>query len=173
MSKEFNPKQRAFIEHYVVTRNATQAAIAAGYSEKTATKQGSRLLTNEDIRKAVDEKLADAWKAIGVTQEMVTAELAKCAFSNIGNYVEWSGHAIRLKTSAEIKDEHIACIAEINETAQGGIKFKMHDKVKSLHLIGQDLGMFNDREPIVVKNITINMDEKTAARIDKALESAY
>ena len=52
-----NDQQIAFCEHYVATMNATQAAIDAGYSEKTARQQGSRLLTNVYIKAFIDELL--------------------------------------------------------------------------------------------------------------------
>ena len=44
-----NAKQEAFCREYIIDLNATQAAIRAGYSEKTAKSIGSRLLTNVDI----------------------------------------------------------------------------------------------------------------------------
>ena len=54
-----NDQQIAFCEHYVVSLNATQAAIDAGYSEKTARQQGSRLLTNVNIKAFTDFDDAD------------------------------------------------------------------------------------------------------------------
>ena len=54
MMEVFTLKQRKFIETYC--GNATEAAIAAGYSSKTARSQGQRLLTNVDILKAVKER---------------------------------------------------------------------------------------------------------------------
>ena len=45
-----NAKQEAFCREYIIDLNATQAAIRAGYSEKTAKSIGSRLLTNVDIQ---------------------------------------------------------------------------------------------------------------------------
>jgi len=47
-------KQQAFAREYLVDRNATQAAIRAGYSPATAKQQGARLLTNVDVRAAVN-----------------------------------------------------------------------------------------------------------------------
>lgn len=44
-------KQLAFCQEYVVDKNGTQAAIRAGYSDKTANEQASRLLTNVNIKK--------------------------------------------------------------------------------------------------------------------------
>lgn len=47
------PKQQRFVSEYAVDLNATQAAIRAGYSEHTAKQQGSRLLSNVDVRQAL------------------------------------------------------------------------------------------------------------------------
>ena len=54
---KLTPKQRSFIAEYVVDKNATQAAIRAGYSEKTADVQGPRLLGNVRVRELIDKKL--------------------------------------------------------------------------------------------------------------------
>ena len=52
-------KQKAFVAAYLSNGlNATQAAIQVGYSKKTARQIGARLLSNVDIRKTIDEKLA-------------------------------------------------------------------------------------------------------------------
>lgn len=45
-------KQQRFVAEYLVDRNATQAAMRAGYSEKTAQQQGSRLLLNVMVETA-------------------------------------------------------------------------------------------------------------------------
>lgn len=60
-SKELTPKQAAFVQEYLKDLNGTQAAIKAGYSEKTAAEQASRLLSNVKVQEAVTkgrEKLA-------------------------------------------------------------------------------------------------------------------
>ena len=52
-------KQKRFCEEYLIDCNGTQAAIRAGYSEKTATKIAAENLTKPDIREYIDEKLAE------------------------------------------------------------------------------------------------------------------
>ena len=49
------PKQQRFVEEYLIDLNATQAAIRAGYSEKTAQEQSSRLLSNVMVQEAVQK----------------------------------------------------------------------------------------------------------------------
>jgi phage terminase small subunit len=51
-----NARQQKFVNAYLVSGNATSAAVAAGYSEKTAKQIGSRLLTNVDVAAAVNTK---------------------------------------------------------------------------------------------------------------------
>ena len=52
-AKKLTPKQAEFVRQYLVDLNATQAAIRAGYSEKTANEQGSRLLANVSVSQAI------------------------------------------------------------------------------------------------------------------------
>ncbi len=70
-----SPKQQRFAEEYVVDHNATQAAIRAGYSERTAKQQGSRLLTKVDVIEAVRAKEVRLSRKIEVTVASLTAEL--------------------------------------------------------------------------------------------------
>jgi phage terminase small subunit len=65
-----NSKQQAFVEAYCCNGfNATQAAITAGYSEKTAKSQGGRLLTNVDIDAHIKQ-----FKSKGAERALVTIE---------------------------------------------------------------------------------------------------
>ena len=52
-------KQRRFVEEYLIDLNATEAAIRAGYSEKTARSIGNENLTKPDIRAAIDRRLKE------------------------------------------------------------------------------------------------------------------
>lgn len=55
---QLTPKQERFVAEYLVDLNATQAAIRAGYSAKTANEQGARLLANVSIASAIAEAQA-------------------------------------------------------------------------------------------------------------------
>ncbi|MEE8499353.1 MAG: terminase small subunit, partial [Kiloniellales bacterium] len=70
-----NPKQRRFAEEYVIDSNATAAARRAGYSERTAKQQGSRLLTNVDVQVAIQGLHAELRERVVVSVESVTAQL--------------------------------------------------------------------------------------------------
>ncbi len=68
-------KQAAFAQEYAVDKNATQAAIRAGYSKATAKQQGARLLTNVDVRAEVERTMAKSAQHVELTVASVSAKL--------------------------------------------------------------------------------------------------
>jgi phage terminase small subunit len=68
---KLNAKQSAFAREYLKDRNATQAAIRAGYSKRSARAIGCELLTQPDIRALVAEKEQSAAEKVGITVEGV------------------------------------------------------------------------------------------------------
>ena len=69
------PKQQRFTEEYVVDLNATQAAIRAGYSPKTAAEQGYQLLHKTSVQEAVQDLQAKFRERLEVSKESVTIQL--------------------------------------------------------------------------------------------------
>lgn len=76
-------QQQQFADEYLVDLNATQAAIRAGYSEKTARSQGQRLLTNVDIAKSIEEAMEARSERTQITSDSVVAELGGIAFTKL------------------------------------------------------------------------------------------
>ena len=76
-------KQRRFAEEYLTDLNATQAAIRAGYSERTARSSGQRMLTNVDIQNYISLRRADARARVEVTQEEILLQLKKIGLSDV------------------------------------------------------------------------------------------
>jgi len=75
MTKRFTNKQKIFISEYLVDLNATRAAIKAGYSAKTATQIGSKLLTNVDIKAEIDQQIAEHLEKTGITTDYVLTSI--------------------------------------------------------------------------------------------------
>lgn len=74
-----NKRHEKFCHEYIKDMNATQAAIRTGYSEKTAKMQGSRLMTNDDIKSRVAE-LREAYLDENImTAKQVEYELTRIA----------------------------------------------------------------------------------------------
>jgi phage terminase small subunit len=72
-------KQRRFADEYAVDHNGAQAAIRAGYSEKTAKEQASRLLTNVHVQAYVAAKDTKTAEKVELTREMVVTGLLEIA----------------------------------------------------------------------------------------------
>ncbi len=70
-------KQARFCEEYMIDLNATQAAIRAGYSPKTANEQAARLLANVSIQNRIAQLQAEQSRRTGVSADRVVRELAK------------------------------------------------------------------------------------------------
>lgn len=56
---KLKPKELKFAEEWLKTTNATQSAIKAGYSERTAYSAGNRLLKKVEVKQYIDERLAE------------------------------------------------------------------------------------------------------------------
>ena len=92
------PKQQRFVEEYLIDLNATQAAIRAGYSEKTAKEIGSENLTKPNIAKAIAEAQEKLSNKAQVTVEMVVQGLLKEA----QDYAEGSTQSARVSAWAHL-----------------------------------------------------------------------
>ena len=69
MSKNLSPKQTRFVEEYLIDLNATQAAIRAGYSSKSARAIASQNLTKLDIQEAIAKAKVERSEATKVDAE--------------------------------------------------------------------------------------------------------
>lgn len=147
-------KQAAFVAEYLVDLNATQAAIRAGYSKRTAYRIGAELLQKTSVSEAIAAGQAKRAQRVEITADRVVAELAKIAFADPRDLMEWGPDGVKLKASADLTEEQAASVAEVSETTTkdgGSLKLKKHDKVKALELLGKHLGIF---EPEVRPAVT-------------------
>ena len=76
-----NLKQREFCNQYLLDFNATQAAIRAGYSEKSAYSQAHDLLKKPEIQNEIERLSREGFKAIGLSVNRIVTEIASIAFS--------------------------------------------------------------------------------------------
>lgn len=74
-----NPKQQAFAREYLVDRNATQAAIRAGYSRKSAHSQGHDLLKHPEIQEAIQDGTQKVFERAELSAAGVLADIARIA----------------------------------------------------------------------------------------------
>lgn len=145
-------RQARFVEEYLLDLNATQAAIRAGYSQKSAEKIGHQLLEKTRVREAIAEGKIRRSQRTEISADRVILELARIAFSDPREVMEWGPYGVRLKDSASLTEEQAASVAEVSEGKDGVMKLKKHDKVKALELLGKHIGIF--REKVESENIT-------------------
>lgn len=147
MARKLTDKQQRFVDEYLIDLNATQAAIRAGYSVKTANEQGSQNLAKLSIQQAIAERMAERSRRIGVNQDRVVLELAKIAFVKMTDIVDSEGN---IKEDAA--EDDLACIESVkykhSDTDTGYSEereVKIASKLKALELLGKHLGMWNDK----------------------------
>lgn len=114
---ELNIKQMAFVREYLVDMNATQAAIRAGYSPKTARSQGERLLTNAAIRREVDAGVSDLAARVGLTAERILRERMRIAFFDPRKLLDDEGNP---KPLQELDEDTAAAIAGLEVVQMTG-----------------------------------------------------
>lgn len=178
---ELNDKVIRFCEEFIIDLNGKQAAIRAGYSSKTAHVQASRLLSYAKVQEKIAELQQLRSKRTEITADMVLKELAYVGFAKITDFLKVSETSIEVEREDPIADdedglpivtekrffkmveifetdkmppEAIPAIASIKQGVKG-IEVKLHDKVKSLELIGRHLGMFPTHVDVTSKGESI------------------
>ena len=137
-------KQKRFIEEYLIDLNATQAAIRAGYSPDTAYSIGNENLKKPEIKAHIDKAMAERSKRTGVNADRVVMELAKIAFVNADDVIDFKTATV--KEGARPEDTAAIQSVKVKTFGEDGLEreIKMADKIKTLELLGRHLGMFKD-----------------------------
>ena len=159
---DLNPKQQRFVDEYLIDLNATRAAIRAGYSDRTAEQQGSRLLGNAKVAAAVQEGRGRIADKLEVTQERIVAEFARMAFydpSALGVEGITGPEDI-----AKLPEDVRRAIVGWSWDKAGNFTLKLADKNAALTNLGRHLGMFKDKLDVQVTD--------AAEVLSRALERA-
>ncbi|WP_428563420.1 MAG: terminase small subunit [Solidesulfovibrio sp. DCME] len=138
--KRLTDRQRRFVEEYLVDLKAGAAAIRAGYSEKSAETLGARLRNLPHVRDAIEAAMTRRSRRTGITQDRVVAELARIAFADIRDFVDWDESGVTLRAARELGPQQTACVAEIVETPGKGLRIKLHGKPQALAALSRHLG---------------------------------
>lgn len=120
-----NQRQKKFCDEYLIDCNATQAAIRAGYSSKTAKQIGQRMLTNVDLKDYIDaqlerihnEKTADAQEVMEYLTSVMRGEHTEQVLKLAGDGVQ--------------------TVTDIDVSAK--------ERLKAAELIGKRYGLFTDK----------------------------
>jgi len=123
--KKLTIKQKKFADEYIISGNATQAAINAGYSEKTARKIGSENLTKPDIKAYIDERMK---------------KLEEEAIADQAEVLKFLTRIMR----DEEKEEVLVNIGNFEQEIQT-MKVSAKDRIKAAELLGKRYGSWTDK----------------------------
>jgi phage terminase small subunit len=162
-------KQLAFCREYIVDLNQTQAAIRAGYSEKTAGATASRLLKNVKIQDEINRLKEERAERTGITADEVVEHLARIAFMDIKAVLDWETKYINTEIGRDFRtgDRVISKIPvtqlslkDMNEVdgrliqsvkmGKHGISVELPDKMKALEMLAKHTGVYDDRPQTTV-----------------------
>jgi len=152
-----NAKQSRFVQEYLIDLNATQAAIRAGYSKKTAHVIGAENLGKPKIAAAIADAQSQRSERTGITQDRVLAELAKIGFSDLRRVLSAGGGLLDPQSWDDDTAGAIGSLevvtrpgSDVDENGNREIeyvhKIKAWDKLSALEKLGKHLGMFQGQE---------------------------
>lgn len=124
ITQKLTLKQQQFVDEYIISGNATQAAIKAGYSKKTAKQMGTENLAKPIIKAELDRRNAEIQSAKTMDMQEVMERLAAMG-------------------RGETTEETVTNKGEVIETAT-----RNADKLKAMELIGKRFGAWTDKKEI-------------------------
>lgn len=159
--RELTAKQARFVDEYMLDLNATQAAIRAGYSEKTAQEIGAENLSKPIIAAEIERRRAYRSQKTNIDAAWLLTRLADEAVADIADlYNEngsikpvhewpkiWRQGLVAGVKHIEVKDN------EGNATGDVIVDIKISDRIRRLELIGKHIGVKAFEETINVKGL--------------------
>lgn len=145
-------KQKAFCYEYLIDLNATQAAIRAGYSEKTAHEQASRLLANVKVEKRIQALMKARKNRLNIDADYVLKRLLDIDQMDVLDILNESGDLKPIKDWPKVwrttlSGFDIAAI-RVDGTEVLLKKIKWPDKIKNLELLGKHVSVQAFRDQI-------------------------
>ena len=149
--RKLAPMQSVFVQEYLIDLNATQAAIRAGYSAKTAEQQGYQLLQKPSVQAAIAERQKEREQRTAVTADRVLLEAARLALFDPRKLFNDDGSP---KGITELDDDTAAAVAgiEVVEQFEGSgkdrvfvgylKKYRIADKNSALEKLFRHHGLY-------------------------------
>ncbi|MEK4193267.1 MULTISPECIES: terminase small subunit [Paenibacillus] len=185
-SAKLTEKEEIFILEYLRDFNATRAAMAAGYSKKTAYVIGWENLRKPKVQAKIAEHKEAVTSELGLSVQRVIAEYLKIAFADTSDYVEFGQteepvlneygpvldqEGVQLTRTVDFvhfKNSYEVDGTLISEVKQGrdGVSIKFYDKLKALKELEKYLGYMDEETKLRVQKMQLEV-----AAISKEVES--
>ena len=148
MASQLSRKMERFCNEFIIDMSVTGAAVRAGYSEKTAAQQGSRLLRKPEVAALVRRLHKEKLDRVDLRAENVIKELATIAFSDVRSLLDSDGQLVPVHL---LPDEAAASIASFDVTTAGNgqtriSRIKTWNKVAALEQLCKHLGLLRPEQ---------------------------
>lgn len=156
MQKKVAKRHELFAREYLLDHNGTRAAIAAGYSPRSAAAQASALLNRPKVIATLAKLEARRNSRLDIKADDILAEIARVAYANMADYIKTNEDGYSDIALGETTRDQSAAIQEIRVDTTGGTgdgerrqvlrtTFKLGDKLRGLEMLGRHLKMFTDK----------------------------
>lgn len=149
---DLTDQQMLFVDKLLcaANRNQTKAAIAAGYSAKSAQSQASALMVNPRVKKYLRKRMDDLRRRVEVSQDKIVAEMTALALAKPSEFVTLVDGVLTVKDLDDIPlcvQGAIKGLKPIFDKRGDplGIEVKFYDKVAAAKLLAQHLGMLDNK----------------------------
>jgi phage terminase small subunit len=171
--RDLTPKEQIFVREYLLDGNGTRAAIAAGYSSKTAAVTASKLLRKAKVAETLANLNQKRCETLEISAERVLQGIAQLAFYDNRKFFNEDGS---LKRVIELSDDIAPALSGIEveklfkhfgkgqaEEIGTITKIKLADRGLNLERLGRHLKLFTER---------IEVEHSLSERFQKAMEEA-
>lgn len=149
---KLNERQQRFIDEYIIDLNATQAAIRAGYSKRTARSQGQRLLTNVDIKQAIDKRLQEKTDELIMKQDEILVRLSEQARREAVDH-----QVVVVEKPSFDENGNFLGVEKKPEVVE--VPTQNKDAIKALELLGKRYMMWTDKQQVDVAGAVQFVDD--------------
>ncbi|MFB6473336.1 terminase small subunit [Paenibacillus glucanolyticus] len=193
---ELTDKQRIFVMEYMRDFNATRAAMAAGYSKKTAYAIGWENLRKPEIQAEIARFKGEKAEELGIDIQRVIMEYMKIAFTDVTDLLEFGQREVPVMTMlgplyegegdekkpvtklvnfVDFKDSSQIDGTVISEVKQGkdGVSIKLHDKMKALKELEKYTGFMTEEQKLQIAKLQGQVEllkQQTTRDDDKPIE---
>src|SRR5262245_30026862 len=144
--RDCDPRELRFAEEYVIDLNASQAAIRAGYSVRTANVIGPELLSKPRIALAVATMKEERAERVRITADRTLVEIARLSFATLTDIMNDDGSILPLKDWPQAVKAAVTSVkVRTDDTGSTITEVRLADKTKALTLLAKHLGLVSDR----------------------------
>lgn len=177
------------VREYLKDLNQTQAYIRSGFSGSDPAAAAHHAFKKPQVAEAIRLELERRAERTGVQADRVVREIAKQAFANMGDFVEWGYEErnvigedgnptgekewrpfLRWNASCDLPAEDLAAVVEVEyDEDKGKLKIKLADKGKALDQLAKHLGLYAKDPGEVLEMLLAGLDPDTSGQIRAAL----